>query len=197
MSDASRVDLTPRAVDAIARRVVELLREEAGIELLRQEAHARFEAETSPATLLTAADVARRFGLKRSWVYEHATALGAVRLGEGARPRLHFEARTVDSVLSARSTGERSPEVEAGEIERKRPGRPRRRMGTNVDLLPIRGPEAVRSTLNSQVAPRRTNARGRGDGELGSAASRTVAASGDVRRPDQPDLRQNEGGSDG
>jgi hypothetical protein len=30
-------------------------------------------------------------GVDREWVYEHADQLGAVRLGEGPRPRLRFE----------------------------------------------------------------------------------------------------------
>lgn len=45
-------------------------------------------AEAEP--LVDAAEIARRHGKTRSWVYEHAGELGAVRLGAGPRPRLAF-----------------------------------------------------------------------------------------------------------
>src|SRR4051812_1515497 len=48
-----------------------------------------------PAEWLKASDVAERFGVSRSWVYDHAAELGAVRLGDGQRPRLRFDARRV------------------------------------------------------------------------------------------------------
>jgi integrase len=41
--------------------------------------------------LLTAADVAWRFNVDRSWVYAHARELGVVRIGDGPRPRLRFD----------------------------------------------------------------------------------------------------------
>lgn len=41
--------------------------------------------------LLTAAEVARRFSVERSWVYAHARELGVVKLGGGPRPRLRFD----------------------------------------------------------------------------------------------------------
>jgi hypothetical protein len=40
--------------------------------------------------LVDAAEIARLHGKTRSWVYEHAGELGAVRLGSGPRPRLGF-----------------------------------------------------------------------------------------------------------
>lgn len=40
--------------------------------------------------LVDAAEIARLHGKSRSWVYEHAGELGAVRLGSGPRPRLGF-----------------------------------------------------------------------------------------------------------
>jgi hypothetical protein len=40
--------------------------------------------------LVDAAEIARLHGKTRSWVYEHAGELGAVRLGAGPRPRLAF-----------------------------------------------------------------------------------------------------------
>jgi hypothetical protein len=184
MSDPRLVQLSPESIQAVACRVVELLREATGAP----------EPPSAVGGLLTAAEVAHRFGVRRSWVYEHAAALGVMRLGEGPRPRLRFDTRTVADRLAARSTGEGSREPEAPDVERKRPGRPRRRTGASVELLPIRGPDEVRSTVQSKVAPRRANARGRGDGGSSSAASRTLPLAGDVRTQAQPDLRQNEGG---
>ena len=43
-----------------------------------------------PAGYDDAAEIARLHGKTRSWVYEHAGELGAVRLGSGPRPRLAF-----------------------------------------------------------------------------------------------------------
>jgi hypothetical protein len=40
--------------------------------------------------LVDAAEIARLHGKTRSWVYEHAGELGAMRLGSGPRPRLAF-----------------------------------------------------------------------------------------------------------
>jgi hypothetical protein len=45
--------------------------------------------------LLTAGQVAARFGVDRSWVYAHAHELGVVRLGFGRRPRLRFDPAVV------------------------------------------------------------------------------------------------------
>lgn len=91
-------------VEAVARRVVEML-----------------EAR-SPAEMATAADVARLFAIDRNWVYAHADQLGAIRLGTGPRARLRFELTRV-----AESLG-RAPEIrpvpKTGE-PRKR-GRPRK-----------------------------------------------------------------------
>jgi hypothetical protein len=40
--------------------------------------------------LLEAHQVADRLGVTREWVYAHADELGAIRLGNGSRPRLRF-----------------------------------------------------------------------------------------------------------
>lgn len=72
---SARIKLDPHTIDAMARRVVELL-EQRG--LRRHE-------------LVDAAELARRFGIERSWVYTHAIELGAVKLGNGAKPRLRFD----------------------------------------------------------------------------------------------------------
>ena len=75
--------LTPTVVEAIAQRVAELLRTELG-----------------PAPrLLTPSEVAEQFAVSRTWVYEHADELGAIRLGPGPKARLRFDARAVSKGL--------------------------------------------------------------------------------------------------
>ncbi len=64
-----RIKLDPETVDAIARRMVELLDQRG---LRKRE-------------LVDAAELARRLGIERSWVYSHAIELGAVKLGNGVK----------------------------------------------------------------------------------------------------------------
>jgi len=106
-------NVDPELVEAIARRVVELL------------------TGTKAAGLIDAREVARRRGCSVDWVYRHADELGVVRQGGGERPRLRFDP-VVACSAGRRSLGEESPAN--GE---DRPGRPRARAGTNVELLPI------------------------------------------------------------
>jgi hypothetical protein len=88
--------------------------------------------------LLTAAQVADKFAVNAGWVRQHADELGAVRLGDGPRPRLRFRASTVADRLAARSTSEGST---AQEPPSRRASRrpPPGRTGTGVELLPIGG----------------------------------------------------------
>ena len=72
-------------VEAVARRVVELLAPAMGAP--RRE-------------LVTAAEIAKRFHVDRSWVYGNASRLGAVRLGSGPKARLRFDADHVAAVLA-------------------------------------------------------------------------------------------------
>jgi hypothetical protein len=74
----------PALAEAIARRVVELLRSE--------------ETGERPARLVDAAALARELGVEREWVYAHAEQLGAVRLG-GPHGRLRFDRREVSRRL--------------------------------------------------------------------------------------------------
>jgi len=115
-----RIKLDPRTVEEIARRVVALL-ERRG--LGRRE-------------LVDAAELARRFGIERSWVYTHAIELGAVKLGNGAKPRLRFDPEVAARVL--RRVGE-IPAADPPARSGKRAGQPPRRAASDVRLLPIRG----------------------------------------------------------
>jgi len=47
------------------------------------------------AALVDAAEVARRYGIARSTVYDNADRLGAIRLGSGSRARLRFDPERV------------------------------------------------------------------------------------------------------
>jgi hypothetical protein len=88
--------------------------------------------------MLSPAQLADRLGVGRAFVYAHADELGAIRLGSGPKARLRFDAQTAFERLSACSLGRTSL---ASEPSQKPVSRRRRRsaMGTNVQLLPIRG----------------------------------------------------------
>ncbi len=109
------IKLDAATVEKIARRVVELL-ERRGL---------------GNRELVDAAELARRFGIERSWVYTHAIELGAVKLGNGAKPRLRFDPEVAARVL--RKVGE----VPAADPP-ARSGQPRGSEGRG-ELLPIRG----------------------------------------------------------
>lgn len=49
------------------------------------------EGDQESGRLLSPAEVSRRWGVRRGWIYDHADELGARRLGEGTRPRLGFD----------------------------------------------------------------------------------------------------------
>jgi len=72
--------------------------------------------------LVDAAEIARLHGRTRSWVYEHAGELGAVRLGSGRRPRLGFSPARVAAALE--KVDEPAP---AQPPQLATPGRARRR----------------------------------------------------------------------
>lgn len=82
--EASEVKIEAKLVEAIARRVVELL---------------RAEAREQPS-LVDAATLARDLGVERDWVYSHANDLGAIRLG-GPRGRLRFDRKIARERLEA------------------------------------------------------------------------------------------------
>ena len=79
-----------RIAEAIATKVVAIVRRELAREAVEEE-------------WIDSKEVARRFGLSRSWVYEHAGLLGARRIGNGRRPRLRFVPSVVADALRARS----------------------------------------------------------------------------------------------
>lgn len=117
---SARIKLDPQTVEAIARRVVELLER---------------RGPAGKPELIDAAELARRLGIERSWVYSHAIELGAVKLGSGRKPRLRFGPQVAARVLHRIGEGQAAdPPARSG----KRAARPRRPEG-QVRLLPIKG----------------------------------------------------------
>ena len=114
-------ELRPDAdlIEAIARRVAELLHEEP-------------RPDRQSADLIDAAEVARRLGMDRSWVYSHAAELGAVRLGTGPNARLRFDPERATRALNP--VGDPPPRTEPP--RRAVRSRPRRR---RAPLLPVKG----------------------------------------------------------
>lgn len=114
------VTLAPAAVEAVARRVVELLA----------------AAQPPAARLVDAAELAGLLGVSRATIYEYADALGAVRLGDGPRGRLRF---APDTALAAWQTRDRDREPALEPV----PATPRRRTSPRgPELLPIGGRDA-------------------------------------------------------
>jgi hypothetical protein len=82
-------------VDAIARRVVELL------EGSRARADAARPSPERGSACLTVSQVAAQYRVSRSWVYAHQRELGAMRLGDGPRARLRFDPKVVAEAIAA------------------------------------------------------------------------------------------------
>lgn len=125
-------ELTPDAIEQVAQRVAQLLRHEPSPSDGTQNG-----ISSASAQLLTADQLARHLGLNRAWVYEHATELGAIQLGNGPRPRLRFDAQLAAQALQARRR--RNEPTALSDKPRQRPTR-RRRTSSNVPLLPVHEP---------------------------------------------------------
>lgn len=136
-SPPSASALDADSVERVAQRVLELLAP---------------RLDASPAAtgrLLTAAEVSERWGVERSWIYEHAAELGAIRLGSGPRPRLRFRPEAIDrhpATLTA-THGPSTPQPRPkGRAFRPIPGDP-------VELLPIRGQAELTSPETTTDRP--------------------------------------------
>jgi hypothetical protein len=110
------VRLDADSIDAIAKGVADILRS---------------ESLPTREQLVTATDVAARFGVSRTWVYDNAERLGAIRLGTGSKARLRFDPRRVSELIrgepnSRERTTRRSPPAAT-------------RWPDKADLIPIRG----------------------------------------------------------
>jgi hypothetical protein len=96
-----------------------------------------FRVRPSSERLLTPKQLSAKLGVSRGYVYEHSAELGAMRLGAGPRARLRFDLEDVLQRISCLS-GSESIAPDPAPVAETRRGR-RRRSGTNVELLPIRG----------------------------------------------------------
>jgi hypothetical protein len=110
----SRLD--SRDVEAIARRVAELLADQ-------------LAEPRRPKPLMSAAEVAAFLGIDAEFVRDHADELQALRLGDGPKARLRFRPEAVEEFLVSK------PEPKPVPTRRRR----RRSSPSNVKLLPIRG----------------------------------------------------------
>jgi hypothetical protein len=104
-------------VEVIARRVAELIADEV----------------REPLGLLDTPTVARMLAVSEVWVRDHAAELGAIRVGDGPKGALRFDARRVRAALEHRRLDR------PRERHRRRPG-PRRR---SLGVLPAAVPENV------------------------------------------------------
>jgi hypothetical protein len=97
-------------------------------------------APAAAEPLVDAAEIARLHGKTRTWVYEHAGELGAVRLGSGPRPRLAFSPARVAERLQKAEEPTRAPLPEASRrrLRRQRAGR----TATGAPLLHVRSVDA-------------------------------------------------------
>lgn len=137
------VRLDEQTVEALATRVADLL---ANRIPPRQNPPGSREAEEGAAgRLLSAAQVAERWGVDRSWVYRHAEQLGAIRLGTGTRPRLRFDPHRVTDYLSADDRSTTADANRARRAKRADRRRSRRRARDCGDLLPILGDSELSS----------------------------------------------------
>jgi hypothetical protein len=127
VSQAGEVRLDPESIEALARRLAELL--------------ASSEEQQPRKRLISAEAVSEWWGVSRRWVYEHADRLGARRIGTGRRPRLRFDPDEVAERLGepgGRSDARRLPSISGdcrsdslsrrsgamvGRQAKKRPGR--------------------------------------------------------------------------
>ncbi len=85
---ADELRLAPESIEALARRLAELIEPR--------------DRRPSEQRFISAEEVARRWDVGRRWVYEHADELGARRLGDGPKPRLRFDAEEVAEHLGSR-----------------------------------------------------------------------------------------------
>lgn len=109
------VQLAPASIEALAEALAERI-----VELALDPEAVQF---------IDAIEVAHRLGVSRNWVYEHAEELGAVRVGNGSRPRLRFDVKKVSERFGSM----------AGSREPQRENRSAVRRGSDVELLPIKG----------------------------------------------------------
>jgi hypothetical protein len=169
-TDELRLDAA--VIEVLALRVAELL---------ANQLPTPPSATGAPGRLLSATEVSEWWGVSRGWVYEHATELGAIRIGDGERPRLRFDPEQVARRL------QQQPTVSAPKASPQRIVRARRspRMRGDSRPLAFRADPELSSLRNDQeMAGRRANAPGRGadDDSFGTMTSLPPASEAGVGR---------------
>lgn len=111
-SRSKQVDYDDDALDRLADLLADRLAARLGVLTLDR-----------PEPLVDATEIARLHGKTRSWVYEHAGELGAVRLGSGPRPRLGFSPTRVAEQLERVDNPARTPLPQPPQRRGQRAGR--------------------------------------------------------------------------
>ena len=117
-ANAGTQEAAEATAEEIARRVAELVDDR-----IRE-----------PFRLLDTKTVARMLAVSEEWVREHAAELGAVRVGDGPKGALRFDAARVRAALERRRLDRPK------ERQRRRPGQRRRSLG----LVPAAVPADVK-----------------------------------------------------
>ena len=102
------------------------------IEALAEHLAALVASARPSVGLIDARDLAEELGVARDWVYANAERLGGVRLGDGPRARLRFDAERAREALVVGNEGEQPRRN--GAAPRRR-GRPRREAAPVVPLI--------------------------------------------------------------
>jgi hypothetical protein len=92
------VGLSAEDVEAVARRTAELLRGDL----------------PSTFALVDARDLAASLGVNVSFVYSHASELGAIRLGTGRKARIRFDVEKAREALAASRSPTRGRQRQTG-----------------------------------------------------------------------------------
>ena len=114
------------------------------LELLADLVADRLAALTMADRLVDTRAVAAFLGVEPSFVYEHSVELGARRLGSGPKAPLRFSLREVDERLHSCSASRGSDAAVPPVMKPNQRRRSSARLGTGVELLPIRGAPRAR-----------------------------------------------------
>lgn len=87
------------------------------------------------AGLVDAAELARRLGVGRDYIYRHADEMGVIRVGDGKRARLRFDS---DSAMASEDPGPKPSATLSLVLAARVLGD-----DAGVELLPIRGRRAA------------------------------------------------------
>jgi hypothetical protein len=108
-------------------------------------------------SLVDAHNVAAQFGLTAAWVRENADRLGAIRLGDGPRPRLRFDPATVATALKSQCSREEPDGPGARSRQRVQECGASRPAAEDPGLLPLR---TLKSSSRNKLPGRCANTPG-------------------------------------